>query len=134
MDITEKRKYERVPTELRVKLPGDREWTDCTTSNVSGGGLLFEAKRKLLIGDMVTLQFMLRSKFGNLSNVHFMVTARVIRVVSISENYQIAVEFILDGSIKQEILKVVGMVKSQNLTINRKAACDAVFQRIQSEK
>ena len=134
MDIAEKRKYERVQTDLRVKLPGDTEWTECTTSNVSGGGLLFEAKRELIIGDRVTLQFMLRSKSGNSSNVHFMVTAKVVRVVSLSQNYQIAVEFILDGSVKQEILRVVGMIKSQNLTINRSAACDALFKRIQSEK
>jgi hypothetical protein len=45
-----------------VKIPGDATWSECTTSNVSGSSLFFEAARQLSVGDFVALQFMLQSE------------------------------------------------------------------------
>src|SRR5664279_6660702 len=51
------------------------------SSNVSAGGLCFDNLRLLTVGDFVTLQFMLQSKAGTISNVHFLTSARVIRII-----------------------------------------------------
>ena len=73
-----KRRYERVETNVKVMLPGDAAWTECASCNVSGGGLFFESARQQKIGDLVTLQFMLQAKTRTMSNVHFIVSAKVI--------------------------------------------------------
>jgi len=128
-----KRRFERVETNVKVKLPGDAAWIECTTSNVSGGGLLFIAPKQLKLGDFVTLQFMLQSKTGTLSNVHFFAPAKVIRVTPKDAAFQIAVEFIVDDDVRKEILKIVEVIKSQNMKIDRPTTHDAVLNKIKPE-
>ena len=122
------RKHERVETNVRVKLPGDTIWTECTTSNVSSGGLLFESVRQLNVGDFVSFQFMLQLKSGTHSNIHFFASSRVIRIIPKADTYQIAVEFIVDEDVRKEIRKLVEIIKSQNLIVERPAASDALFR------
>ena len=133
MNAENKRRHERVETSIKVKLPGDAIWTESTTSNVSGCGLFFESTKQLNPGDLVTLQFMLQSKSGTLTNVHFFASARVVRVTSKADIYQVAVEFILDGDVRKEILKLVKTIKSQNLKVERPSISDALFQKNQSK-
>jgi Tfp pilus assembly protein PilZ len=125
----DKRRYERVETNVKVKLPGDTEWTECSTSNVSAGGLMFESSRQVNVGDSVTLQFMLHAKSGTLANVHFFSSARVVRVASKADTFQIAVEFIIEEDVRKEIHRVVEMIKSDNLKVKRPTTLDAVLHK-----
>ncbi|HTZ18511.1 MAG TPA: PilZ domain-containing protein [Dissulfurispiraceae bacterium] len=129
MAETDKRKFERVDAYVKVKLPGDPDWTECKTSNVSGGGLLFESARQLNPGDFLTLQFMLQARSGTLANVHFFAPAKVVRVGPIKNAFMIAVEFIVDEAVRKEILKLVDAIKSQNLKIDRPTTHDALLHR-----
>ena len=133
MDGADKRKHERVDTNVKVKLPGDATWTECTTSNVSAGGLFFQAAKQLNVGDFVTLQFMLQAKIGTLANVHFFASAKVIRTIPKDNAFQIAVEFIVDEDVRKEIHKLVEMIKSQNLKVDRPTTLDAVLHKIKPE-
>ncbi|HMK59654.1 MAG TPA: PilZ domain-containing protein [Dissulfurispiraceae bacterium] len=133
MGTEERRKYERVSTTVKMKLPGDTEWTDCTSSNISAGGLFFESNRRLEIGDNVTMQFMLHSKTGTAGNVHFIVSARVIRIIPYCGIFQIAVEFVIEEDVRKEILKLVELIKSQNLKIERPTTLDAVLHKKKEE-
>ncbi|MGO9378524.1 MAG: PilZ domain-containing protein [Dissulfurispiraceae bacterium] len=133
MGGAEKRKFERVDTNIKVKLPGDSSWTECTASSVSGGGLFFSSERHLNVGDFVTLQFMLQSKTGALSNVHFLASARVVRIIPKDDTFQIAVEFIVDDGVREEIIKLVKMIKSQNLKVDRPTTLDAILHKIKPE-
>jgi hypothetical protein len=128
-----KRIYERVETNVKVKLPGDATWTECASCNVSGGGLLFESARQQKIGDLVTLQFMLQAKTRTMSNVHFIVSAKVIRVTPQSSGFQVAVEFILDKDLREEILKVVKIIQSQNLEVERPTIREKLFRKAKLE-
>jgi hypothetical protein len=128
-----KRRFERVETNVKVKLPGDTAWMECTTSNVSAGGLFFVAPKQLSPGDFVTLQFMLQSKSGTLSNIHFFAPAKVIRVTPKEEAFQTAVEFIVDDDVRKEILKIVEVIKSQNMKIDRPTTHDAILKKIKPE-
>ncbi len=134
MEGANKRKHERVDTNVKVKLPGDEAWTECTTSNVSAGGLFFQAAKQLIVGDFVTLQFMLQAKTGTLANVHFFASAKVIRTIPRDNTFQIAVEFIVDEDVRKEIHKLVEMIKSQNLKVDRPTTLDAVLHKIKPEK
>jgi Tfp pilus assembly protein PilZ len=129
MNRENERRYERVETNVKVKLPGDTTWIECTTSNISGGGLFFEAARRLSIGDFVALQFMLQSKSGTISNVHFFASARVVRVIPKAAIYKIAVEFILDDYVRKEILQLIEMIKSQSLRLDRPSINDTLFPK-----
>ncbi len=133
MDRENTRRHERVDTNVKVKLPGDTTWTECATSNVSGSGLFFEAARQLSVGDFVALQFMLQSKAGTASNVHFFASAQVIRVIPRADIYQTAVEFILDDDLRKEILKMIMMIKSQNLRVNHPTISNKLFGKIKPE-
>jgi Tfp pilus assembly protein PilZ len=124
----EQRKYERVDACVKVKLPGDSDWTECTTSNVSAGGLFFETARKLNMGDIVMLQFMLQSTSGTISNVHFFASAKVVRINEKGGIYSIAVEFVIDEDVRKEIRKLVEMIKGQNLKIERPTTLDALLK------
>lgn len=129
MGEEEKRRFERVDTSVKVKLPGDSAWTECTTSNVSGGGLYFESSKQLSMGDLVNLQFMLQTRQGTLANVHFFASARVVRIEPKNNIFRVAVEFIVDQDVRKEILKLVEAIKSQNLKIDRPTTQDAVLHR-----
>jgi hypothetical protein len=129
MNAKNDRRYERVETSVRVKLPGDATWTESTTANVSGGGLFFDSAKQLNPEDLVTLQFMLQSKSGTLTNVHFFASARVVRVIPKADIYQIAAEFIIDGDNRKEILKLIERIKSQNLLLERPTSSDTLFGR-----
>src|SRR5664280_1387009 len=107
MGGAEKRKYERVDTNVKVKLPGDSVWTECISSNVSAGGLCFDTVRLLTVEDFVTLQFMLQSKTGAHANVHFFASSRVVRIIPRGDAFQSAVEFIVDEDVREEIHKLV---------------------------
>lgn len=133
MGGAEKRKYERVDTNVKVKLPGDATWTECSTSNVSAGGLFFDAARQLVVGDFVTLQFMLQSKTGILANVHFFATAKIVRIIPKENTFQTAVEFIVDEEVRNEINKLVNMIKSQNLKVERPTALDTLLHKIKPD-
>ncbi|HMK56538.1 MAG TPA: PilZ domain-containing protein [Dissulfurispiraceae bacterium] len=134
MGAEEKRKYERVDTTVKVKLSGDADWTECTTSNVSAGGLFFESARSLNIGDTVSMQFMLQSKAGTLGNVHFFVSAKVVRIIPYCGAFQIAVEFIIEDDVRKEILKLIELIKGQNLKVERPTTLDAVFHKKKPEE
>jgi len=133
MGGAEKRKYERVDAKVKVKLPGDASLTECTTSNVSAGGLFFDSMRQLTVGDLVTLQFMLQSKTETRANVHFFASSRVIRIIPKNDTFQAAVEFIVDGDVREEILRLVKIIKSQNLKVERPTTLDAVLHKIKPE-
>jgi hypothetical protein len=104
MNRENKRRYERVETIVKVKFPGNTAWIECMASNVSGGGLFFEAARQLSIGDFVALQFMLQSKSRTIPNVHFFGSARVVGVIPKSDFCTTAVKFIFDEYVRKEIL------------------------------
>jgi hypothetical protein len=129
MTAEDKRRHERVDTNIKVKLPGDTEWCECSTSNVSAGGLFFESARQLNVGDIVTLQFMLHAESGTLANVHFFASARVVRIAPKADMFQIAVEFIIDEDVRKEILRMVEMIKSDNLKVNRPTMLDEVLHK-----
>jgi Tfp pilus assembly protein PilZ len=130
MDGADKRKHERVDTNVKVKLPGDTTWTECATSNVSAGGLFFQAAKQLNVGDFVTLQFMLQAKIGSIANVHFFASAKVVRTNPKDDAFQMAVEFIVNEDVRKEIHKLVEMIKSQNLKVDRPTTLDAVLHKI----
>ena len=129
----DQRKFERVETHVKVKLPGDVAWVECIDANVSGGGLLFESAKQLNQGDFVNLQFMLQARSGTLSNVHFFASARVVRIAPKNDGFQIAVEFVIDEEVRKEILKLIEMIKSQNLKIERPTALDALLRKTEPE-
>ncbi len=133
MEGQENRKYERVDTNVKVKLPGDLGWTECISSNVSAGGLCFETLRLLTVGDFVTLQFMLQSKTGTSANVHFFASSRVVRIILRGDAFQAAVEFIVDEDVRKEIHKLVKIIKSQNLAVDNPTTLDAVLHRIKTK-
>lgn len=130
MDGADRRKHERVDTSVKVKLPGDTTWTECATSNVSAGGLFFQTAKQLIVGDFVTLQFMLQAKIGTFANVHFFASAKVVRTTPKDDAFQIAVEFIVDEDVRKEIQKLIEMIKSQNLKVDRPTAIDAVLRKL----
>ena len=132
MNGADRRKHERVDTNVKVKLPGDATWTECTTSNVSSGGLFFQAAKQLNVGDFVTLQFMLQAKIGTLANVHFFASAKVVRTIPKDDAFQIAVEFVVDEDVRKEIHKLVELIKSQNLKVDRPTTLDAVLHKIKT--
>jgi hypothetical protein len=104
MNRENKKRYERIETNVKVKLPGDTTWIECIASNVSGSGLFFETERQLNIGEFVSLQFMLPSKSRTIPNVHYFASARVVGVIPKSDIYTTAVKFILDDYVRKEIL------------------------------
>jgi hypothetical protein len=124
-----KRRHERVKVEAKVKLPGDTAWAECKNSDVSGSGLLFETGKELQSGDFVTLQFMLHTQSGVVANVHFFASAKVIRTKPKDNTFEIAVEFIIDESVRKEILKVVEIIKSQQLKVDRPTSIEAVLHK-----
>jgi len=130
MGKLEKRKYRRVNTNVKVKLSGDALWIECTTSDVSGGGLCFDTERQFAPGDIVALQFMLQSKTEKRANVHFFASARVIRIIPKGDAFRTAVEFIIDENIREEIIKLVKIINSQNLKVDRPNTLDAVLLKI----
>ena len=91
MGGAEKRKYERVDTNVKVKLPGDSVWTECISSNVSAGGLCFDTVRPLSVGDVVTLQFMLPSRTGTDTKAHFLASSRVIRIIPEDDTFSVSI-------------------------------------------
>jgi hypothetical protein len=133
MGDTNQRKFERVETHVKVKLPGDAAWTECINSNVSGGGLFFEAIKPLNTGDFVNLQFMLQAKSGTLSNVHFFASAKVIRITPGNKGFRVAVEFIVDEEVRKEILKLIEKIKSENLKVARPITHGAVLRKLKPE-
>ena len=133
MGGAEKRKYERVDTNVKVKLPGDSVWTECISSNVSAGGLCFDTVRPLSVGDVVTLQFMLQSRTGTHANVHFFASSRVVRIIPRGDAFQAAVELIVDEDVRKEIHKLVKIIKSQNLTVDNPTTLDAVLHKRKPE-
>jgi len=133
MEETDQRKFERVETHVKVKLPDEAAWTECTNANVSGGGLFFKSAKQLNTGDFVNLQFMLQAKSGTLSNVHFFASAKVVRITPDNVGFQVAVEFIVDEDVRKEILKLIEMIKSQNLKVERPTTLDAALHRRKPE-
>ena len=131
MGGAEKRRHDRVDTNVRVKLPGDLSWTKCTTSNTSSGSLLFNSARHLPVGDLVTLQFMLQSKTGTLANVYFFASAPIVRIIRKNDDsFQIAGEVLVDEDLRKEINKRVNIIQGQNMKIDRTATRHAVFDKI----
>jgi hypothetical protein len=128
-----KRRYERVKVNAKVKLPGDSGWAECENSDVSGSGLFFETAKELKAGDFVTLQFMLHSQAHTIANTHFFASAKVVRILPKEDNFQIAVEFIIDETVRKEILKAVEMIKGQNLKVDRPTTLQAILQKTKQE-
>jgi hypothetical protein len=124
-----KRRYERVQVNTKVKLPGDSVWSECQNSNVSGSGLFFETGKELKPGDFVTLQFMLHSDISSNANIHFFASAKVVRIEPKDDNFQIAVEFIIDEAVRKEILKAVETIKSSKMKVERPTTMQAILQK-----
>jgi hypothetical protein len=129
-----RRRHERVKINTKIKLPGDAGWAECENSDVSGSGLFFETGKQLKEGDFVTMQFMLHSQSHVNANVHFFASARVVRIVPQKDNFQIAVEFIIEDAVRKEILKAVEAVKSSKLRIDRPTTIQAVLHKDKEEK
>jgi hypothetical protein len=129
MNTKNKRQHERVETNIKIKLPDEASWTECTTSNVSGSGLFFDAQRQLSVGEFIVLQFMLQSKSGTTSNVHFFALAQIVRVIPKSDIYQTAIEFIVDEALQKEILRHVNIIKSQSPRLDRPTIDHVLFRR-----
>jgi hypothetical protein len=129
-----KRKYERVKVNAKVKLPGDPGWAECENSDVSGSGLFFETAKELKAGDFVTLQFMLQSQANTVANTHFFASAKVVRIVPKKNNFQIAVEFVIDDAVRKEILKAVEIIKGQNLKVDRPTTLQAILKKAEQEQ
>ena len=64
-----------------------------------------------------------------MANVHFLVSAKVIRAIPKSGGFQVAVEFIADKDLRDEILKVVKIIKSQKLGVQDPDNCDTASQK-----
>ena len=124
-----KRRFERVRAQAKVKLPGETEWSECNNSNISGSGLFFDTAKELKSGDFVTMQFMLHTESTAIANVHFFASAKVVRVIPRENSFQTAVEFIIDDLVRKEILKVIEIIKSQNLKVDRPTTIEAVLQK-----
>ena len=129
MSAENKRGFERVRALSKVKLPGESHWTECSNSNISGSGLFFETAKELKAGDFVTLQFMLHAETTAISNVHFFASAKVVRVTPGENYFHTAVEFIIDDAVRKEILKVIEVIKSQQLKVDRPTSIEAVLQK-----
>lgn len=129
MSRENERRFERVNAHVKVKLPGETEWAECENSNISGSGLFFNTARQLQVGDFVTLQFMLHTESTAIANVHFFASAKVMRVKAGGNTFQTAVEFIIDDAVRKEILKVIEIIKSQNLKIDRPTTIEAVLNK-----
>jgi len=128
-----KRRHERVKVNTKVKLPGDTAWAECRNSDVSGSGLFFETGKQLKTGDFVTLQFMLHSESHVNANIHFFASAKVVRIQPKEDNFQIAVEFIIDEEVRKEILKAVEAIKSSQMRVDRPTTMQAVLLKDKPE-
>ena len=124
------RKFERVETHVKVKLPGDVAWTECINSNVSGGGLFFDSAKQLSMDDFVNLQFMLQAKSGSLSNVHFFASAKVVRIAPKNDIFQIAVEFIVDEEVRKERAGLTSPLPEFNPSVPCRAPASRRAERV----
>jgi Tfp pilus assembly protein PilZ len=129
MPLENKRRFERIQSHTKVKLPGESGWAECYNSNISGSGLYFDTAKQLQVGDFVNLQFMLHTESTAIANVHFFASAKVVRVIPGENIFQTAVEFIIDDAVRKEILKVIEIIKGQNLKVDRPTATEAVLQK-----
>jgi hypothetical protein len=75
---------------------------------------------------------MLQAESGSVGNVHFFASAKVVRVEPRGEKFQTAVEFIIDETIRKEILKVVAAIKGHNLKVDRPTSTDAILHKDKS--
>ena len=55
------------------------------------------------------------------------------RVTPQSNGFQVAVEFILNKDLREEILKVVKIIQSQNLEVERPTIREKLFRRVKLE-
>jgi hypothetical protein len=76
---------------------------------------------------------MLQSKTGTHANVHFFASSRVVRIIPRGDAFQSAVEFIVDEDVREEIHKLVKIIKSQNLTVDNPTTLDAVLHKIKTK-
>ena len=119
MDRKDKRRHERLETNVKVKLPGDTTWIECIASNISASGLFFAAARQLNVGVFVDFQFMVQPTSGSLPNVHFFASGQVVRIIPKADIYQIAIEFIFDDNMRKEWItpqlatRYFGKIKSE---------------------
>jgi Tfp pilus assembly protein PilZ len=104
------RRYARVETRVKVKLPGDLAWTESAAANVSVCGLLFDTAKRLSIGDFTALQFMLQNSPDVGGNAHFFVSAKVIWIAPIKGLFKTAVELIVNDDMRSEIAKTLGAI------------------------
>jgi hypothetical protein len=104
-----------VETNVKAKLQGDTLWTECPDANVSGCGLLFDTLKRLNEGDLNTLQFMLHYRSGSSDNTLFFANAKVIRAAPRKGFFRTAVEFVIDDMARSEILRVLNIIRCQEL-------------------
>jgi Tfp pilus assembly protein PilZ len=109
---TDARRYARVETSVKVKLPGDLAWTESTAANVSVCGLLFDTARRLSIGDFTALQFMLQNSPDAGGNAHFFASAKIIWIAPIKGLFKTAVELIVTDDVGSEIAKTLEAISS----------------------
>jgi hypothetical protein len=123
------RRYARVETRVKVKLPGDLAWTESAAVNVSGSGMLFDTAKRLSKGELTALQFILQGSSGAGGNVHFFASAKVIWSAPIKDLFRTAVELIIKDDARSEMMKILEIIKCRNLKIVRQTSLDAVLHR-----
>jgi hypothetical protein len=114
---------------VKVKLPGEQEWSESVAVNVSACGLLFDTAKRLRTGELIALQFILQGSSGAGGNVHFFASAKVIRIVPIKDLFRTAVELIIKDHVRAEMLKILEIIKCRNLKIERQTSLDAILHR-----
>jgi hypothetical protein len=135
MDNTYKkndRRFDRIETTVKVKLKGGTVWTECADANISGCGLLFDAEKRLSVGDFDALQFMLQSRSGTTANVLFFATAKVVRTTPRKGFFRTGVELIIDDMVRDEIVRVLNIIKCQTLRVNCTTTHEAMFGKSES--
>ncbi len=112
MENQERRKHERVETLVKLKIKGDVSWVECSHSNVSEGGLLFESKANYNVGTVLAMQLILSAK-DNMSNTHFFISGEVMRSTRSEDKYLIAVKFInVNEEISEALRRIIVKIKA----------------------
>ena len=111
----EERRYYRIETSVKVKLPGDLEWTESEHANVSGCGMLFDTARRLSTGDFIPLQFMLQGSTDKAGHVHFFASAKIVWIAPLKGYFRTAAELLVNDEVRTEILKILDVIKNRDL-------------------
>ncbi len=124
----EERRYARVKTPVKVKLPGDLTWTESAYSDVSGCGLLFDTARRMSIGDFTPLQFELRGSPDANGSMLFFAPAKIVWIAPFKGYFRTAVELLINDDMRYEIVKLLEIIKNKSIMTPRQTSRDALLQ------